>query len=154
VQELAEERRSGIDRRSLSLAAYAHGALHPRRRSGRRRSDLYPVIDWHSPRVLAVVSAVLGLCVLDGVLTVLLMQHGAAELNPFMALFVPHNLLGFAAAKLTLTGLGMCVLVACSRMRLFRAVPGEALLYIVLACYIVLVCYELQMFMEIPDRGM
>ena len=150
MQELAIERRRGTERRHITFAAYAHGALRPRRRSGRRRSDLYPVIDWHSPRVLAIVFAVLGLCVLDGVLTVLLMQHGAVELNPVMALFVPHNLLGFIAAKLTLTGLGMCVLVACSRMRLFRAMPGEVLLYCVLAAYIVLVSYELNMLMHIP----
>ena len=59
-------------------------------------------------------------------LTVMLMRHGAAELNPVMALFLPHNLLWFALVKLALTGAGLCVLVACSRMRLFRRIPGEA----------------------------
>jgi hypothetical protein len=128
------------------LAAFWHGAQTPRRRAGRRTSDqLYPIIDWHSPRVLALVLSILGLCVLDGILTVTLMKHGAAEVNPIMALMLPHSLGWFTAVKLTLTGAGMCVLAACSRMRLFRAFPGEALLYVVLTGYVVLIVYELRM---------
>lgn len=140
------ERRSYVDRRRPSLASLWHGARRPRRRLARRATDrLYPVIDWHSPRVLALVLAILGLCVLDGVMTVVLMSHGAVEVNPVMALFLPHRLGWFAATKLALTGVGMFVLVACSRMRLFRAIPGEWLLYPLLLCYVLLIGYELQM---------
>lgn len=140
------ERRRYVERRRRGLAAVWHGARNPRRRDARRATDrAYPIIDWHSPRVLALVIAILGLCVLDGVLTVLLISHGATEVNPFMALFVPHQLGWFAAVKLTLTGTGVCVLVACSRMKLFRAIPGEWLLYPLLLGYAVLIAYELQM---------
>jgi hypothetical protein len=150
VHEITVERRSGQERRNVTLSAYLHGALHPRRRTGRRSSDRYPVIDWHSPRVLAPVLGILGLCTLDAVLTVILLSHGAREINPVMALFVPHNLVGCAAAKLIFTGVGICVLVACSRMRLFRGVPGEVFLYAVLAAYIVLVAYQLRMLAQAP----
>ena len=140
------ERRSGIERRRLSLHAYWHGARVPRRRSGRRATDVvYAIIDWHSPRVFAWVMAILALCVCDGVLTVLLMSHGATELNPFMALFVPHSLGWFAAIKLTLTSVGTLVLVACSRMKLFRAIPGETLLGAIFLAYLALVAYELRL---------
>jgi len=144
------ERRSGVDRRSLTLSAYLRGALSPRRRARRRSEDRYVVIDWHSPRVLALVCAILGLCILDGWFTVILLSHGASELNPVMALFLPHNLTGFAVAKLSLTGLGICVLVACSRMRLCRALEGETLLYLVLAAYAVLIAYELELLARLP----
>jgi hypothetical protein len=145
------ERRSGNERRQMSLAAYWHGSLNPRRRSGRRATDLqYPIIDWHSSRVLALVVAILGLCVLDGVLTVLLISNGAIEVNPVMALLVPHELGWFAAVKLSLTSLGVVVLVVCSRMRLFRTIPGEALLYAVVLCYAALVAYELRMLARMP----
>ena len=108
------------------LAAYWHGARNPRRRDGRRATDRrYAIVDWYSPRLLIPVLTILGLCVLDGMLTVMLMKHGASELNPVMALFLPHNLLWFAFVKLALTGAGLCVLVACSRMQLFRKIPGE-----------------------------
>jgi hypothetical protein len=140
------ERRSGIERRRHSLQAYWHGAKSPRRRSGRRATDiLYPIIDWHSPRVFTWVMAILTLCVCDGVLTVLLMSHGATELNPFMALFVPHSLGWFAAIKLTLTSAGTLVLVACSQMKLFRAIPGELLLGAIFVAYLALVSYELHL---------
>jgi hypothetical protein len=62
-----------------------------------------------------------------------------------MALFLPHNLLGFALVKLTLTGAGLCILVACSRMRLFRKIPGELIVYAVLGIYMCLIAYELRM---------
>jgi hypothetical protein len=151
MQVHSSDRRSGAERRHTTLAAYWRGALRPRRFAGRRRRDrIYPVIDWHSPRVLALVVAILGLCVLDGALTITLMSHGAEEANPVMALFLPHNLLWFAAVKLALTTVGMVVLVACSRMRLFRAIPGEAVLYVVLALYAALVVYELRLLQLLP----
>lgn len=140
------ERRSGIERRRLSVSAYWYGARTPRRRAGRRAADAYyPIIDWHSPRVFAWVIAILTLCVCDGVLTVVLLQNGAVEVNPFMAMFVPHSLGWFAAVKLSLTSLGTMVLVACSRMKLFRAVPGEFLLGLIFVGYVVLVVYELKL---------
>jgi hypothetical protein len=144
TERASPERRSGSERRHYSVAAYWRGALNPRRRSGRRTSDhIYPIVDWHSPRVLALVMLILGLSALDGILTLMLITQGANEVNPVMALFVPHNLGWFAAIKLGLTSLGAAVLVACARMKLFRLFPGELLLYLVVACYIALVAYEL-----------
>jgi Domain of unknown function (DUF5658) len=140
------DRRSGVERRHLSLRAYWFGARMPRRRAGRRASDtIYPIIDWHSPRVFAWVMAILVLCVADGVLTVFLISNGAVEVNPFMALFVPHSLGWFAAVKLSLTSMGTLILVACSQMKLFRAIPGEALLCATFVAYLVLVAYELRL---------
>jgi hypothetical protein len=139
------DRRSGIERRTTTFAAYWHGARNPRRRAGRRATDHRPIIDWHSPRLLIPVFAILGLCVLDGTLTVLLMTHGAREVNPVMAWFLSHNLLWFALAKLALTGVGLCVLVACSRMRLFRTIRGELIVYAVLGVYVWLIAYELRL---------
>jgi hypothetical protein len=145
------ERRRRTERRQMTFAAYWHGARNPRRRAGRRAGDSnYPIVDWHSPGLLVPVFAILALSVLDGMLTVLLMKDGATELNPVMALFLPDNLLGFAVAKLTLTGLGICVLVACSRMRLFRRIPGEVLVYAVLGAYVWLIGYELQLLKLVP----
>lgn len=152
MHDLNIERRSGFERRHTTVAAFWRGALQPRRRHGRRTSDQqYPIVDWHSPRVLALVITILGLCVFDGVLTVMLMSHGAVELNPVMALFLPHDLPWFAAVKLALTSVGVGVLVACSRMKLFRAIPGEALLYVVVAGYFALVTYELELLKLLPE---
>jgi hypothetical protein len=144
MQSAFVERRSGVDRRSRTLKAYWHGARNPRRLGGRRVGDAYyPIVDWHSPRVFATVFAILSLCVCDGVLTVLLISHGAVEVNPFMALFVPNSLGWFAAVKLGLTSVGSLVLVACSRMKLFRTISGEVVLGVIFLAYLTLVAYEL-----------
>jgi hypothetical protein len=141
-----EERRSGVERRRISIAAYLRGARNPRRRAGRRAADqIYPVIDWHSTRVFAWAVALLGLCVCDGVLTVQLISNGAVEANPILAKLVSSSLGWFATVKLSLTALGACVLVACSRMKLFRAIPGEAFLALVVAAYVALIVYELRL---------
>ena len=129
----------------MTLAAYWHGARYPRRRAGRRATDHRAVVDLYSPRLLIPAFAILGLCVLDAVLTVMLMKHGAVELNPVMAWFLPQNLMAFALSKLALTGAGLCVLVACSRMRLFRRIPGELVIYAVLGVYVWLISYELRL---------
>lgn len=100
--------------------------------------------------MFALAFAILALCAMDGVLTVMLTARGAVEINPLMALFVPHSLGWFAAIKLLLTGIGVCVLVICARMRLFLGIPGEVLVYAVLALYIWLITYELQLLEQIP----
>lgn len=151
MQNATAERRSGTERRVRSLAAYWYGSRFPRRRATRRASDAtYPIIDWHSARVFALVLAILLLCATDGVLTVMLLERGATEANPFMARFVPHSLGWFAAVKLTMTAAGVVVLAACSRMRVFRAFSGELLLGLVVIGYAVLVGYELALFERIP----
>ena len=146
MHESLADRRTGAERRSHSLGAYWHGARRPRRKAGRRSADAtYPIIDWHSPRTFALAVSILLLCAADGVLTVILLANGAVEVNPFMAKFVPHSLGWFAAVKLALTAMGVGILAACSRMKLFRAISGEALLAVVLLGYAVLVGYELKL---------
>ena len=152
MNQTLNERRNGDERRRRTLFAYLYGGHRPRRLNGRRHSDLiYPFIDWHSPRVLALALGILGLCVADGVLTVILIAHGATEENPLMALMVPDNLGLFAAVKLTLTAVSLAVIVACSRMRLMRAIPGEAIMYLILAGYAFLIGYELQLLTLFPE---
>jgi hypothetical protein len=146
------DRRNPIDRRRHALTAVWHGSRFPRRRGGRRAADrIYPIVDWHSPRVLAPVIGILGLCALDAVLTLILMSHGAEEINPFLAPLLPDRLGWFAAVKFTLTGIGVCALVVCSRMKLFRAVRGEWLLYTILLCYLALFGYQLRL-LELVHR--
>lgn len=151
AERVIPERRSGVERRRRTVAAYFRGALRPRRRSGRRATDrAYAIVDWHSPRVLALVMLILGLSTLDGVLTLMLLTQGANEVNPLLAMFLPHNLGWFAAIKLGLTSFGAAVLVACAKMKLFRLFPGELLLYLVVACYVAVVGYELMLLEHAP----
>jgi hypothetical protein len=142
------ERRSGVDRRHrtllLTLGLRWPGTQPVRRRAGRRATDqLYPSVDLHSPRILAVALAIMVLCCCDALMTIELLSRGAVEANPAMALALQAGTGWFSAIKLLLTATGVVVLVAVSSMRLFRKVPGEAALHGLLLCYLLLIGYEL-----------
>ncbi len=143
---LQDERRVAADRRRPSLASFWQGALRPRRYAGRRREDrIYPIIDWHQPRLLVPALLIFFLSVADAFLTVTLIHHGAIEANPVMAALLDLDIRSFAGVKLLVTAMGTIVLVACARMRMFRRLPGEVFLYVVAAGYIALIAYELRM---------
>jgi hypothetical protein len=71
---------------------------------------------------------------------------GAEEANPLMAALVYHDVAMFTAVKMALTGGGVILLVALSRLRLFGRIKVVQGLYVTLAVYVFLVLYELSMF--------
>jgi hypothetical protein len=141
--EVPTERRLRSERRRATLAFLWPGLQPVRRRAGRRASDLYPNVDQHSPRLLIVALSIMALCCLDGVMTIQLLERGAIEANPVMALLMEAGMGWFSAIKVLLTAIGVVVLVACSSMRLFRRIRGEIALHVLLGCYLVLIGYEL-----------
>jgi len=139
----SEERRVATsDRRALTLRTLFASGFSPRRRTGRRASDHELPVDFHDPRLLVPVVAMLLLSIIDGFLTVTLMNDGALETNPLLALVLSEHPRLFAAVKMGLTGLGAMLLVALARARLFKIVRVSACLYGLLAAYFCLVAYE------------
>ena len=139
----SEERRVATsDRRALTLRTLFASGFSPRRRTGRRASDHELPVDFHDPRLLVPVVAMLLLSVIDAFLTVTLMSDGAQETNPLLAFVLTEHPRLFAAVKMGLTGLGATLLVALARARLFKIVPVSACLYGLLAGYFCLVAYE------------
>ena len=82
------------------------------------------------------------LSITDAFMTLMLLERGADEANPFMEAFVHGSPLLFALIKVTLTGGGITVLTLLARMRVFGRVPVSFLLYGVLFSYALLVGYE------------
>jgi Domain of unknown function (DUF5658) len=142
----AERRRPGRDRRQKVFYSVFYGGVFPRRRSGRRAADHeQPLVDWHSPGLLASSLLVLLLSVADAFLTLELMSAGAVEANPLMAPFVAGDPERFAIAKLAMTGIGLLVLVAIARFKVFRFVRVGVLVHAVLLGYVALIGYELML---------
>lgn len=138
-----ERRQSHRDRRARLWHALLYGGMNPRRRTGRRVGDFdRPIIDWHSPWLLASSILILLLCVADGFLTLQLLAGGAIEANPFMALYVYGDAQRFAIVKLALTGAGVVTLVALARFSVFRLMRAQVLVHTVLIAYLALVAYE------------
>jgi hypothetical protein len=136
------ERRRGPDRRHISLGSFLRGGLTPRRRGGRRADEQHLPIDWHEPYLLFLSLTILLLSVTDAFLTLTLIMGGATEANPFMAFVLRDHPHLFAIIKMGLTGLGVLVLVAVARTRVFRVMRAGLVLQGVFVAYVALIAYE------------
>ena len=143
----AHERRLRADRRGRPWWSVCYGSFNPRRRTPPRRVDdsRFHSLDWHSAHLLAVAIGILLLCVADAFLTLILLQAGAAEVNPVMALLLYRSVAAFAVLKIGMTGACTISLVILARYRFMRLVRVEWVLYAVLIAYMGLIGYEIWM---------
>lgn len=138
-----QERRLAADRRRRTLFSLMAGSFHRRRSGPRRVADAgLAATDWFAPQWLAAALLILLLCVGDALMTLLLVSHGAHEINPVMDHVLHGDGRGFATLKFALTAAGVVLLVLAARLKAFGRVPVSMLLYLVLAAYLVLMGYE------------
>ena len=137
-----ERRGNATDRRALTLRTLLTSGLAPRRRGGRRAGEDESPVDFHDSYLLTLAIAMLVLSVADGFLTVALMSDGAKEANPVLAFVLDEQPRLFAAVKMGLTGLGVVLLVAMARARLFELVRASVFLKGLVVAYFALVAYE------------
>jgi hypothetical protein len=138
----ARERRRS-ERRQQVLRALLQGSLKPRRH-GPRRADESGVsaVDWHHPQWLAIAILIVAFSSADALLTLMLIERGAYEVNPLMAPLVGGSALAFALVKVGLTAGGVVLLTQIARIRAFGRIPVGAFLYTLLALYGALIAYE------------
>jgi hypothetical protein len=138
------ERRARVDRRQRTLRALLVGGFRPRRRRARRdESPRICAVDWHPAKWFAVAIVILLLSFADSLLTLVLLDHGAVELNPLMRFLILDSVRSFALIKLGITAASLTVLIVMSRSRAFGRIPAGPLLYATLLIYASLVGYEL-----------
>ena len=144
---MINERRDRTDRRRRVWWSVLYGNFNPRRRAPPRRVDdpRFHSLDWHSSHLLAVAICILLLSVVDALMTLVLLQDGAAEVNPIMALLVYRSVAGFAALKMGLTSVSIVFMVFLARYRFMRLLRVEWVLYAVLIAYASLISYEFWM---------
>ena len=136
------ERRLGLDRRRTTLRSFLKGGFTPRRRDGRRVGEHHLPIDWHEPYLLFLSVTILLLSVVDAFLTLTLLMAGATEANPVMAFVLSDHPRLFALSKMGFTSIGVLVLVAVARARLFRIMKVGAVLQGLFVAYVALIAYE------------
>jgi hypothetical protein len=141
------ERRHRTDRRLRHWWSVCYGSFNPRRRTPPRRVDdsRFSSLDWYSAHLLAVAIGILLMSTADAFLTLLLLQGGAAEVNPIMATFIYRNVAAFAAMKMALTSASIVLMVILARYRFMRLVQVTWVLYGVLFAYLGLISYEIWM---------
>lgn len=140
------ERRSA-ERRQQVLRALLVGNFRPRRRAPRRESErALGMLDWHHPQWLAAATLIVVFSGCDALLTLVLLERGAYEINPLMKHFIAAgSALAFAVVKVGLTAAGVVMLTLLARVRAFGSLPVGVLLYLVLLGYGVLILYEYSM---------
>lgn len=147
--------RSGADRRRRGLPAWRYLWSGGRRRGLRRREDRrrLALLDAYSPRLFAVILAVLVLSLLDAVLTLYLVAHGAYEMNPVMAHFLERGPRAFIAVKYLLTCLALVIflLVYPGRSRLFDF-PYRRLFFLALAAFGAVIFWEALLIASLHSR--
>lgn len=88
------------------------------------------------------------LSTLDAFFTLQLLNRGAIEVNPAMALALEYGSGFFAGSKMLLTGTGILALVYMSRCRMFNRLRTGLILTTFFSMYACLVCYQLVLLMR------
>lgn len=128
------------------------GALFTlRRRQSRRKDDrLNSYIDWYEPWPLVASVVIILLSSLDAFLTLILLNHGAVELNILMNWLIETDIRTFAAVKLAVTGLALIVLVLHFNFHIYKVLPVRYLIYALMPLYAFLIAHELSLLSELP----
>lgn len=141
------ERRSRQDRRRHTMTSFFRGNLRPRRRKVRRQTEVgLGYLDWHESRLLYLAVTIVLLSCLDALFTLNLMSIGASEANVVMNSVLGRGVPDFLAFKISLTGLGVILLVIAAHRSFFGWFRVVRLLQLICIGYVALIAYEIYLF--------
>ena len=134
---LQAERRGGPDRRNGPTPILSRYTVFGRRGMFRRQVEgRNAYVDRYSGWMMAALVAIMVLCVLDALFTLLYLQRGGSEMNPIMAAAIGMGVVPFLAIKNGLTILGVLFLCLHKNFRHVTPVIGGVLgLYLLLLMY-------------------
>ena len=141
-----QDRRHEPDRRTGPTGAW--GAFPPAgwrmraRRAAEHRRAYF--VDRFPATLFVLIVAVLILCVVDAVLTLVLLRRGSEECNPLMGCLLEQGVRPFLVGKYVLTAVGLPLLLIFKNHTMFgtRFRVGY-LIPIIVALYLILVAYQL-----------
>jgi hypothetical protein len=115
------ERRSGVERRHQPTPALSSFFGRGRRRTGRREGETdRTYVDTFTPREVALLLLIFILNIFDAFFTLLWLQRGGAEANPFMAFLLEIGEGAFLLQKCIVVGIWLIVLMIHKNFRLAR----------------------------------
>lgn len=146
------ERRSGFERRnssSLNLRSLIYGGNRIQIRRQEDRERLF-IVDQYSPRLFVAIVVVLFMCVIDALLTLFLIGHGAYETNPILAYLLDVGPYTFFIPKYVITIVAIIGLLILKNtgIRHFNISTHQLLFYIA-GLYSIVVAWELYLISEV-----
>lgn len=154
----SEDKRIRLDRRTRHpFLADWRWCYRGRRRSLRRVGDgrrKHAILDWYPPSLLFFVLGIYVLSGIDAILTVTLLNLGAAEeANPLMRWLLAEDVRLFAGVKALVTGIGLIGLTAYSHQFLFNKLRVDRVVYALFAAYSLLIIHEIQLLRLAESAG-
>jgi len=146
------DRRLGIERRSpdfLNVRSLIYGGNRIRIRRQEDRERLF-LLDHYNPLIFVPIVAILFLCVIDALLTLFLMKHGAYEANPIMAYLLnigpyPFYFIKYAITIIATFGLLLLRGIVIQKLN----VTVHSLLYFIAGLYLIVVAWELYLVSDV-----
>mgnify|MGYP000213723603 CR=1 FL=1 len=141
-----EEKRRGIDRRTNNKSRLKYLLVNGRRMSSRREDDSGRAIifDRYHQNLFLAITTILVLSILDAVLTLVVIQRGASELNPVMAYFLEYGTPTFIVAKYILTSIGVIILLIFKNVFLTKIkIYTHSLFPCVILVFLAVIAWEL-----------
>jgi len=141
-----KEKRCGTDRRTNNKARLKYLLFNGRRERSRRDEDRGKAIifDRYNQKLFLAITTILILSILDALLTLIVIQRGAKEVNPVMAYFLEHGTLIFIVAKYALTSIGVLILLIFKNVFLTKIkIYTHSLFPCVILVFIVVIIWEL-----------
>jgi hypothetical protein len=139
-------RRGKLERRQANLRSCFY-ALFMRRRRGDRRNgntteNVY--VDVYGTDIFIAALAVMIFCILDAFFTLILIERGASELNPFLAWMLEIDVMWFYTSKYVMTAL--CVFwVVIHKQFDFFGFKGKHVMLGAIVAYMTLISYQVSM---------
>ena len=141
-----QERRSRKDRRKTARPVIRSLYRGGKREIIRRREERNIIFwaDRYSQTLFGAIVLILFFSVLDGLLTLFLIDHGATELNPVMAYYLDVGPYAFFSVKYLLTSVAVVILLLCQNafLRTIR-IHTRSLFYVIVAAFMSVVAWEL-----------
>jgi hypothetical protein len=147
--------RVGVDRRRKTIPSLRYLVAGGRRRGVRRAEDKRRIIilDRYSPHLFGAIVGILCLSLLDALLTLSLIEHGAAEVNPIMAFFLEQGPFIFTIAKYLLTSLSVVIFLLVNHNVLPRTrFRMSSLFTFAIASFAIVVVWEVVLIYIIATR--
>jgi len=149
INDRAVEQR-GEDRRRFSRHTLFGTLFINRRHNSRRQEDLLnSYVDWYGPWPLIATLMIILMCCLDAFFTLVLISHGALEMNVFMDWLIQRNIQAFAVVKIAVTSLALVVLVMHFNFRIYRIFAVRYLMYALVPVYMLLIAHEINLLYKV-----
>jgi len=139
------EKRLNKDRRKTAAPRARFLFRGGRRENIRRQADKNKLFwaDRYSQHLFAAIVIILFLSVTDALLTLLLMEHGAVEVNPIMAYYLNIGPYAFLIVKYLLTCVALFLLLICQNIFLRTLkIYTRSLFYVIMAAFISVILWQ------------